>query len=361
MPGQEGILNVMFRFDSVDVTCFNERYPALTFWVYVQNATLSTNSAGIVLLDANGAKFENHLYFHNLEGFAYGKWNLVSVDLKPLLTAPGFNEQKISAVQFYYHMSIEDDFVLFLNDFAFTESRAYGVLEQEEIGEFSLVPPTITANLTGGAYSEKFDLTPTLEPAGEATIAADIYSGDKLIETVADAAKLAAYTFLTGGTYTVKYTVTDAFGNVGRAEAQIVVTGTNPAAKPVITVPDSIQKSVLKDYQVNLSAISAVDYAGNALQVSLIVTAPDGSAVTLSAGKFMAAQVGEYIVKATASDGTLSSETTFTITVTEDDSQHGNEGGGGCGGSVAGTLGGLGGLLLAAAAAVLLGRRGKTL
>ena len=334
--GSPGVLNVALEFDPVDLTQFNAAYPTLWLWVYAEDAEFTTNSAGIVFWDENGAKYEGGIFFHNLEGFESGKWCRIAIDLRPLLTAPQFLETAVAGIQFYYHMDFQDDFVLFLSGVSFGESRTYGVVDKQEIGEYTLTPPQVTISLEDGAYSQSFDLYPTVTPDNGATVTAEIYQNGNLIDQVEGDA-LRAYSFLTGGTYQISYTVTDRYGNVATLQEELTVTGTNPEAKAVIKVPSDFATEIYLDRQVNLSGITAEDYAGNALEVSFSVTAPDGSAVTLSAGKFMAAQTGTYRITVSAGEGDLRSEQTLEILVTEEPSD--NTGGCGCGGSAAGAGG----------------------
>ncbi len=216
--------------------------------------------------------------------------------------------------------------------YAFPTGRTYtvSVTATDEYGNATFVENNIEIT---GQYVD--DVKPTIDLSNVATTAKrgdvvdlttvgitdNVDAGEDLVVTYTVTVNGETVTVTAGkftatviGAYNATITATDSVGN-SATETFTITVGKKTDTLPTITAPEGFKTEYSVKGQVNLSGYTATAEDGTVLDLVFEVTAPDGSAVTVSNNKFTFTVAGEYkvIIKAIDDDG---NQATQNVTIT---------------------------------------------
>lgn len=201
-----------------------------------------------------------------------------------------------------------------------TTNAATGMQVVDDTFVPDLVAPSIDASYVGGDYDAEYNIVPAITKSGyegNVDVSVEINYEGNVLETVSVSGtigdelngklseKLSAYRFPTGRTYTITVTATDVYGNTAVRSFTIEITGEYvDDVAPSISL-GNIAAAAKRGDEIDLTKAVITDNvdAGADISVEYAVTV-NGEAVSVADGKFVAAKIGTYHVRVTATDKT---------------------------------------------------------
>lgn len=308
---------------TVDLSSFNESgFGAFTFLVWsdkdvnlLGRNTVIASRSDIWYQTAHNAKSSKDLVIQG------GKLQRVVIRMSDFVNTFDDNKFDYSAFALMF-MQISDSkaSMLFGDISVITTLQSTGVYDAEEFNP-DLTPPAMTAPVaTTGAYNEFVGILPTIEDVTkDYSVVAEIYYNGKIAQTITAAKselaeKLGTYTFITGGTYNVKYTLTETESkNFSELEVAYTITGINSEICLRLDTTGFVT-DYYEGSAIDLSGLKVVNWFDQNVEFSATVTDKDGNAVTLENNSFVGA-IGTYTIKVTANSGEYSIAENVTVNV----------------------------------------------
>ncbi|MGE3277184.1 MAG: PKD domain-containing protein [Vicinamibacterales bacterium] len=181
----------------------------------------------------------------------------------------------------------------------------------------SLPSVTISTSATNPAVGSSvvFTITPGTATTGNPIRDVTVDFGDGTTQSLGpiSSATSASHVYDNAGTYTVRASITDTSGQTSSSSTIVVV------QRPVLTLTLTGPSAAITAGDVASFTVNAQSASGNPPIVSVVVTFPDGTSITLGPGSTTFTRTfetpGTYVVRATATDQAGTTQTASTAVV----------------------------------------------